>query len=657
MADSPTQDEQVGALATPLGKDKLVLTRFEGIEGLGELFEFRVEALSTDSNIDFDQALGRNSSVHLNTSDSAGRDFSGVLTQARSLGKRGDYYAYSLVLRPWLWLLSLTSDCRIFPNMKPIDIIKQVFQDRGFTDILDLTAQDYPTLEYTVQYRETDLNFVLRLMEEYGIYYYFEFEKGDGGSPSIHYLVLADSTTHMPLPNLSKVVYLPSSAAERRDTQQFNDWTKIRAMVSGVFALNDYNYESPGAQLLASAQYQYQFKHGDMEIYNYPGDYDKQDEGQKLAEVSRDAERTRNQRWSAAGYAPSLTAGYAIDRSSADDSDPEDGNYLLLRCTHAYGVQSYQSDSSGRAGATYSGAYELAKSDIPFRMPLHTRKPVIAGTQSALVVGKQGEEIDVDKEGRICVQFYWDRKKKPSRRVRVAQIWAGNSRGALFLPRIGDEVMVQYEEGDPDRPIVVGSVYNGTNPVTAHLPDQKTRSGILTKSSKNSSGYNLLMFDDTAGAERVKVRSEKDLIFKALNNEQRDIGASQTENIGANETINVGMPSANAPPGGGGNFTLNAFQTATINVGPAQMPLTQIVMTNEDITLNVGPPMLPLSQIVMTMTGITLSYGPGGALAQIMIGPAGITLMSAGPITFVSPMVTIPLVTIGAGTSSGLPII
>jgi type VI secretion system secreted protein VgrG len=277
------------------------------------------------------------------------------------------------------------------------------------------------------------------------------------------------------------------------------------------------------------------------------------------------------------------------------------------------------------------------------------------------------------------VQFYWDREQKYARRIRVAQIWAGKTRGALFTPRVGDEVLIAYEEGDPDRPIVIGSVYNGNNTVPMTLPDKKVKSGILTLSSKGGNGYHMFLFDDTAGSEKVKLRSQKDLMFKALNNEQRDIVNSQTENVGQDETINVGFP---VPPGdapGSGNFTLNALSTVTINVGPQGSPLTQIVMDTSSITLNVGPQGMA-SQIVMNMEGITLNVGPGGLAAQIqmdatgvtvsgtpasqlMVQPSGITTMTPtitflyGPVTFGPAPVTIPLVTIGTGTASGLPII
>ncbi len=593
MTNTYSQDDRTGRLATPLGKDQLLLVRFEGHEALGELFELRVEALSPHPTIDFKALLGQDLSIHLDTVDGVGRDFAGILTDARWLGPRGRLWAYSLVLRPWFWLLSLTSDCRIFKDMTPPDIIRQVFRDRGFTNrVVDLVARDYPTLDYCVQYRETDLNFVLRLMEEYGIYFFFAFGAGDGVAPSPHHLVMADVEAHLPLPGLRTVVYSPPASKERHDMQRLRSWTRGQAMVTGVFTLNDYYYEKPSADLLATASHPYPFAHGDMEIYNYPGDYDEKGRGRTLATVLRDAERTRNDSYAGAGYAPTLTPGYTVTRASQDGngSGADDGSYLILRCSHYFGAQTYETTgtSQGADGGTlaYFGDYELARDEVPYRMPARARRPVIAGTQSALVVGKQGEEIDVDEEGRICVQFYWDRKKTASRRVRVAQFWAGKHRGALFLPRIGDEVLVQYEEGDPDRPLVVGSVYNGTNQMEAKMPDQKNTSGILTMSTKNKpSGYNFLVFDDTAGQERVKLRAERDLLVKALHNEIRVIGASQTESVGGDLTQSVAgdqsLTVGTLSPPGGGNYTLSATQSIVLQVGST----SSITITPESITI------------------------------------------------------------------------
>ncbi len=222
----------------------------------------------------------------------------------------------------------------------------------------------------------------------------------------------------------------------------------------------------------------------------------------------------------------------------------------------------------------------MTPSDRQFRAPLVTRKPEIPGFQSALVTGNG--EIDVDDLGRILVQFYWDRKKKPSRRVRVAQIWAGSNRGALFVPRIGDEVLIQYEEGDPDRPIVIGSVYNGTNTVPMPLPGKKTESGILTRSSTGGGGYNMLVLDDTAGSERVKVRAQKDLMFKALNDQMIEIGVDRTDKVGnnidqtvgSNHTINVGT-----------KYSLTAGSQIVLTVGSSSITITPSSITLQSTTI------------------------------------------------------------------------
>jgi type VI secretion system secreted protein VgrG len=679
MADTPTQDGQVAKLATPLGKDKLCLTRFEGSEAIGELFEYRIEAVSTDPNLDFNDALGQTCSVHLETTDRSGRDFSGILTEAKWAGMRDNLPLYRLVLRPWPWIMSLRSHCRIFANMNVKDIVKEALGNNSFGPIVDLMVEDYPTLEYTVQYRETSLNFALRMMEKFGIYYYFKFDKGDGGSPSQHYLVLADSANHEGLPAPSSILYVPPSAAGPDDTQLFNDWSRQQAVIAGIFELNDYDYNKPNANLLTHEAYFTPPSHS--LVYDYPGGYDDKSLGDRLTKVRQEAERVFEDHCSAGGYAPSLTPGYSIQRKS-QDGDSQDSDYLILRCNHWYGDQSYASTSS--RGGSYSGNYELSRVAIPYRMPLRTRRPVIIGSQPAKVISKENQEIDVDKQGRVLVEFYWDDttgsnapNKTPSRRVRVGQFWAGLQRGALFTPRVGDEVMIEHENGDPDRPIIVGSVYNGTsdnpgNLVPLDLPGRKTVSGLLGKSSTDGgstlNNANAWWFDDARGSEQFYVRARKDLYFRAYNNQNIRINANVAEAVGGNETINVGpVDEEGVKIGGGnagGNFTLNAFQSITLNVGLSDMPLTQIKMDQESITLSVGPEGI-LAQIRMDASGVTISGTP---ISQLMVQPSGITTstpevtVAFGPVTFASPSVTIPnaeiaVATIGAGTASGMPLV
>jgi type VI secretion system secreted protein VgrG len=601
MADSLSQDQRQGKLTTPLGANALVLASFNAIEGLSELFELRVEAVSDQANLDFSSTLGLGSTIELKTQDDKSRYFHGLMTEARWAGTQEDLYIYQLVLRPWLWFLTRASDCRIFSNMTPLTIIKQVFSDRGFSDFRDSTTGSPPTLEYCVQYRETDFNFVCRLMEEYGVYYFFEHSDGK------HTLVLADGkSSHQPSPDLASVPYNPLDDAGRREQQYLGTWSFGRRAQSGVFVLEDYGYKKPSANLLAQAQNPGGYAHDSMEMFDYPYSYvDRegnnlvdQGVGEKLAKYKLEAAQSLDKRCASMGGAASLFAGTLVNLERHPD-DGQNKEYLVTHCSHAFDEQAYRSGVG--AGSGYVGHYEMTPSDRQFRAPPVTRKPEIVGFQSALVISGPGgdKEIEVDKLGRILVQFYWDRKKKPSRRVRVAQVWAGGNRGALFTPRVGDEVLVTYEEGDPDRPIVIGSVYNGTDTVPMTLPDKKVKSGILTLSSTGGNGYNMFLFDDTAGSEKVKLRSQKDLMFKALNDEQRDILHDQTENIGNDETINVGFPS------GSGNFTLNALNKVTINVGPQGSPLTQLIMDTSSITLNVGPGG-SMSQIVMNQTSISV---------------------------------------------------
>ena len=430
--------------------------------------------------------------------------------------------------------------------------------------------------------------------------------------------------------------------------------------------MNDYFYEKPSQDLLAKADKHGEYEHSTLETYDYPGGYDNKSDGEKWSKVRVEAVQALDDHRIAIGSAPSLfPGGKFTHENNTAQSDNKD--YVVLRCTHSYVDQTYI--SGGGAPVAYAGTYELMDSSRQFRSLLSTRRSVVVGWQSALVVadkGNESEEIDVDKKGRILVKFYWDRKKDLSRRVRVAQFWAGKTRGAWFCPRIGDEVLIQYEDGDPDRPIVVGSVYNGDNEVPTTLPDKKTHSGILTKSSKNSDGYHMLMFDDTVNQERVKLRSQKDLYFKALNNEQRDILMDQTENIGKDETINVGMKPEDLQKGGG-NWTLNAFQTASINVGPQGMPLTQILMTQQDITLNVGPEGI-FAKIVMNASGI--SFSVMGGLTTEQWSPAGIASMAPtisetalaaismtapGGVTAAATLNT-PALVAGAALVSGIPV-
>lgn len=284
-----TQDTRLCELKTPLGKDVLAFAGFEGSEGLSELFEYRIECLSEDADLDFDRAIGQQCTLTIKLHEKE-REFSGILTEAQWLGVKNDYFSYRIVLRPWLWLLSRTTDCRIFQDKKAPDIIKEVFNERGFTDYESKLTEEgsCPKLEYCVQYRETDMNFVCRLMEQHGIYYFFKHEGGK------HTLVLADSkSSHSPINGLATIPYIPLAGADRRGEQHIYEWVSERRFRTGKIELNDYNYQKPNAQMISDAKGSEHYTRSEMEFYDYPGKFKEKSDGS----ATRRSSSRQSKRW------------------------------------------------------------------------------------------------------------------------------------------------------------------------------------------------------------------------------------------------------------------------------------------------------------------------------------------------------------------------
>lgn len=601
-----TQVQRMATLKTPLGEDVLVLVRFHGTEKLSNLFEFSIDALSAERDIDFDAAIGRNCSVSLEIFDTS-RVFNGILVEAQWLGPRDDNFSYRLTLRPWFWLLSRTTDCRIFENKSVIDIIKQVFSDRGFNDFSDKTTQSYPEIPYCVQYRETDLDFISRLMEEYGIYYFFEH------SEAKHMLVMADAkSSHQAVPGLSSLPFIALAERDRRAEQHVCEWTADRRFRTGKVELKDYDYMKPNAKLVADANGTAGYTKSDMEFYDYPGRYTEQDRGDKFAKVRLEAEQAMDQRRFASGLAPSLFPG-GLTSLGGQIKPSENIQYLVFGATHAIATEAYRSGAAPLPEQIYQGSYEFLPSDRPFRAPLDTPRPFIRGPQTAKVVGKAGEEIDVDEEGRILLQFYWDRKKIQSCRVRIAQVWSGKAWGGIFIPRIDQEVVVEFLEGNPDRPMVTGTVYNGDNKVPYSLPDNKTKNGWKTDSSKGHDGYNELVFEDKAGSEEIGVHAQKDLDIVVLNSESREIGERF-------------MPPMGAPS-----------RSTTLHNGDDELTLE---MGDQNITLEMG------SQTVSIMMNQTTSANLAISTSAMLSHTLDCTPLTSIAMTPASLADTAPIITI-----------
>jgi len=621
MSPQLTQDTRIGKFKTPLGEDKLVLTRFDGSEGLGELFEYRIEAISEDEDIDFDGAIGQNCSLTLKSYGSE-RIFNGVLIEAQWLGMKGVYYAYRLVLRPWLWMLSRRADCRIFSDKEAKDIIKEVFTKAGFNDFDLRLTESYPKLEYCVQYRETDLAFVSRLMEQHGIYYFFEHTSDK------HQLILADSkSSHKPVPGHDTTRFIPLAGDDRRDREHIYHWSSERRFRTGKVELNDYDFKQPGKKLIADAKASERYEKSGLEFYDHPGKYTETKVGEKYAKVELEAEQSLDHRRHATGDAASLFPG-GLTKLDQHPRGSENAEYLIVRAMHSFVSEFYRTGADVVPGQVYYGNYEFQKSDRAFRSQIVTPKPEVLSIHTAKVVGKEGEEIDTDEYGRIRVEFFWDRDKSFSRWARVLQPWASKQWGTQFIPRVGMEVVVVYEEGDPDYPLIIGSVYNGDNKHPYKLPDNKTQSGVKSNSSKGGGGYNEYMFEDKKGSELIRMHAQKDYDVTVHHVETRKIGEDgvmgpsrdttlltgddSLKVLTGNQTVTVAM-NVTETYGIGQSTTIGATQT--ISVGAAQMTTVggPITITSASlITLTCGS-----SSIVMTPASITITSPTVQILASV----------------------------------------
>ena len=533
-----TQDKRIASLTIPaLGEDIFVLTHFEGAEALGELFEFRVEALSERQNFDFTGVIGEHCSVKINTYGSA-RIFDGLLVEAQWLGQRETYQAYRLVLRPWLWMLSHRSTCRIFHEQSVTDIIRHVFEEAGYSDHDLRLTESYPTLEYCVQYNESDFAFVSRLMELWGIYYFFEHQDGK------HTLVLCDAmSSHAEIPGLATLPYRPVIDQGQRDHELLYQWSSERRFRANRFRLNDYNHEQSNADMVGRAQGAGDYNRSDFELYHYPGRYENRELADRFAKIRLQAEQAADRHSHASGDAISLFPGgkFTLDPRPRG---VEESQFLVLRTSHSLATEHYRSTGgAGGGGEAYYGHYEFLPIDQPFRSPAVTPKAHVRGPQTAVVT--DGAESDPDGHGRILVRFHWYPNRDDSRRVRVAQVWADNDWGACFFPRVGQEVVVDFLHGDPDQPLVIGAVYNDRH----QMPYTEPRSGW--KSERN----NQIAFDDTHGAEELYLRAEKDMKVE-VTNEQKTIAQQKLalESYGTIELM-VGMTKITM---NGGTITLQA---------------------------------------------------------------------------------------------------
>ncbi|MGL4555629.1 MAG: type VI secretion system Vgr family protein [Gemmataceae bacterium] len=596
------QDGRLMSLSTPLGADVLLLETFAGTEALSAPFAYDLGVLTeSPAGWKFEDLLGQPVTVTMTLpADGAARYFNGVVAEVGQgelvSGVRTGVMLHRFTLRvvPKFWLLGLKRNSRIFQQLTVIDILKKVMTG---LDVSWQTQGTYEPRDYCVQYRETDLAFASRLMEEEGIYFYFKHADGS------HQMVVADKPAgHAAVPGPVSVSFQPEGGGLHPDDRVMR-WTKRQQLRSGKVTLWDQCFELPGQHLDATKTVSetpaagtktHKLKVGGneaFEVYDFPGGYaqrfdgitpDGADRAADVQKIFQDNARTAGIRLAqqstgavtidAAGNVRHLSAGHKFTLADHPDAD---GDYVITRVTHdASNAGVYVTGGDQAAG--YRGRFECQPVALPFVPPMTTPRPTVPGPQTAVVVGPSGEEIFTDKYSRIKVQFPWDREgandANSSCWVRVGTPWAGKQWGMIHIPRVGQEVVVAFEEGDPDRPIVVGSVYNAEQMPPYVLPDNKTQSGLKTRSSLKGTeeNFNELRFEDKKDEEQIYFHAEKNFDRVVENNDTLKVGfekkdkGDQTIEIWNNRSLKVGAGKGEAEVG---SETIDVFNSQAVTIG------------------------------------------------------------------------------------------
>ncbi len=574
-------------VTTPLDEKTIALERMDGHETLGQPFAYDLSLVSTDANIDLSKLLGQPMTVHLELPTGGTRHFNGIVTRASHLDREENYSRYAVTLEPWLALLDYQADCRIYQDMTVPDILKDVFRRADFSDIEDcLDGGAYPKLEYVVQYRESDFNFVSRLMENAGIYYFFTHEDGK------HTLVLADSqSAHDTVDDYDEVEFYPQKEASRDDKEHLSSWVVQQRIRTGGFAATDFDFKAPKTALLSVLSQPQSYAHADTEVFDYPGDYLKKPDGDTLVKTRLEERQWEHELVRTSGDVRGIGAGdlFTLTNYPRDDQNKE---YLIVSAVYTIVAGDYE--LGGNAVEEFHSGLQLLDSKTPFRPPIRARKHRVEGPQTAIVVGPSGEEINTDKYGRVKVQFHWDRYGMSDDRsscwVRVSQAWAGAKWGSMHIPRIGQEVIVDFLEGDPDRPIITGRVYNADNMPPYDLPANKTQSGIKSRSSKGGapSNFNEIRMEDKKGSEELFIQAEKNETVNVKANQSTSVGADRSLSVGGNETVSIGSNrtekvGADESVTVGANQTIKVGSNQTFSVGGNR---NKTVTANE--TVNIG---------------------------------------------------------------------
>lgn len=609
-----SQDNRLIRIATPLGEGTLVVLSFSGIEGISSDFNFTMQLASERNDITFDQLAGQNVTVGLRSSDGSERYINGIIVEfmAMETSVKEGLSKYHAVMAPAFWLLKSCVDCRIFQDKATPDIINEVLgtgslNTKGVVPKIDFRLDlsgTYPSKAYCVQYNESDFDFINRLCEHEGIFYYFEHAN------KTHTLVFGDKAdVHKPYVNGSdNQVRFQGTVGGHLEKEVILALQPANRLISNWYMARDYNFTVPNNDMTVKKQTQVIQPKGQGEIYEYPGGYNVTGgEGNTLARVRMEAEdalaRTLQGRASCRKFVPGCKFSLA-DHPIKEMNGKE---YLLTRVRH----EARQDFSTGASeGDAYFNLFSCIPHAVPYRTRRKTRRPVIASSQTAIVTGPKAEEIHTDAHGRVKVKFHWDRRNDEkgdgnmSCWMRVSQNWAGAKWGAMNIPRVGQEVVVSFLDGDPDRPIITGRVYHGLNKPPYDLPAEKTKSTIKSSSTKNGEGnFNEIRFEDLKGSEEFFTHAAKDRNELVENDMSTQVKRHQTIKVAQDRSLTVASGnekiavssgtrevsvksnekhanSANFDHGVSGNYTLKVNGNITIDASGT------VTITGAKIVLN-----------------------------------------------------------------------
>lgn len=530
-------DFRFSCTGVPAGELKVL--SFKGKEALSQCFSIELMVVSQSSDLALDELVGASASLTL-SGLSGHRELNGILESISLVHVGRKFSHYSAVLVPSITPLGYTRNSRIFQQQTVPDIVAQVLREAGIPAEASRWAlmATYQPLDYCVQFQESDLAFICRLLEDEGIFFFFQHVGGRD------ILVLADGKHAMdpvaPSPHLEFQDEARAAVLEQEIVYHLEGRASITA---GRVTLRDFRFKQPSLDMEV---HQEASSLPGLERYYFPGEYVEPAVGRRLVKLRLEEQVAFRHTLTGRSNCRRLLPGHVMELTRHPRRDFNQALQLVEVEHEAHQPQSLQEEAGiGQVESTsYVSRFVCLPLTVPYRPPRLTPHPIVHGLQSATVVGPLGEEIHCDEFGRVKVQFHWDREGKRNEHsscwIRVNQPWAGPAFGALFLPRIGQEVLVQCLEGDPDRPVIVGRVYNGANPVPYPLPAHKTRSTLRTESTLGGGGFNELRFEDLKGQEEIFLHAQKDWNTQVLHDLNRQVHHDQSQHVGHDRTRHVG---------------------------------------------------------------------------------------------------------------------